>query len=305
MPTLNKRISELPAADTDTLTGAEQFEIIWFDGSSWTNQTMTLAELFTIMTSLVGGLPTGSAYQVLMLDGSGDPAFGSNLNDGSGLTSLDIANRVLYNSIGDQVLDFSGGGVLYAGDGTGTPSIITGERLLVDSAYAESIAWALRYLKDASGNLSIDYGSREFWDSTGYLSSDYNDRLLYNDTGSVGVLNWREMRQYDLNGILCYAWAERKSFDSAGNLSLDHDLRYAYDGFGDESFSWLTGFQLYNGIAWAFNGQSPTTTDTGWHPGTFSPLKTATMTSAMTAEDAGNMVVTLIQELINKGILAN
>ena len=108
MSTLDKRISELPAVDIGTLTGTEQFEIIWFNGSSWVNESMTLEELFTIMTAAAGVVPTGSAYQVLQLESDGStPVFLNYLYDLYGIQSLDYFNRNLLNSTGGVVLNYS------------------------------------------------------------------------------------------------------------------------------------------------------------------------------------------------------
>jgi len=108
MATSDKRISELTVVDTGALTGAEQFEIIWFNGSSWVNQSMTLADLFTIMTSLVGGLPTGNSYQVLQLESDGStPVFLNYFYDLYGMESIDYFNRNLANASGGVVLNYS------------------------------------------------------------------------------------------------------------------------------------------------------------------------------------------------------
>ena len=304
MSTLNKKISELPPADIGTLIGTERFEIIWSDGSSWFNQSMTLQDLVTILTSVAGGLPAGSAYQVLQIASDGaTPVFDSYLYDNSGSVSFDINHRSIVNGDGEIAVDGTAL-ALFSGP---IPSVDWGANNNWDNNYTLSFSWGTRVAHDDLGYLSFQYshGNKSLHGDTGEVALSTSLRAAYDHLGIEAFSFAHAERTLSAaDGYVTYDFNARELKDSAGNLALNHDLRYGVDAFGDTIFSWLTGFQV-NAFPWAFNGQSPSSTDTGWHPGTYSPLKTATMTSAMTAEDVGNMVVTLIHELINKGILAN
>ena len=339
MSTLDKKISELPAVDIGTLTGAERFEIIWSDGSSWFNQAMRLEDLVTILTSVLGGLPGGSDYQVLQLDGSGNPTFGNQLNDSYGALSIDFFERVVYDDVGRPAFTYANGNKGIYSDG-GEIAFNLSTRTVYDDFGHPAMYFniGIRQLLDGSGNWSYDYGSRTFNDSIGYLALDHENRQAFNNTGSVAVLDWDAHTLTDIGNMLSVNWGSRHLYDQYGHLSSDYNARQHYDALGlladdhnlrehydtsgvrvwnygfrqlnDESgvevLNWINGFQLTTGYPWAFNGASPSATDTGWTSGgvMYTPLKTFPSTSVATTTDLGNMLVTLIRELISKGILA-
>jgi len=144
------------------------------------------------------------------------------------------------------------------------------------------------------------YDIKDIMDMTAFGVTERTINDSNNNPSVDGSHRWLQ----DLIGVICYGWQDRMFYDSASTPSLNHDLRYALDYSATEVFSWLNGFQVTSGYPWAFNGNSPTATSGGWAQGTFSDLQSLPNTATATAAQVGNVLETLIGELIRKGILS-
>ena len=164
---------------------------LWPTTDGTTGQALTTdgAGNLTFTTVGGGGLPSGSQYQILTLNGGGPTAAWSNvLYGGEGATAINLSagTRNLLDDIGNVALDWQtyaanskDGGVSIAwdarslDDATGISAVNWGNRITLDTLGATSINWQNRRLSDTS-SVTLDWGARLFYDAGGDVATQWN-----------------------------------------------------------------------------------------------------------------------------------
>lgn len=142
---------------------------------------------------------------------------------------------------------------------------------------------------DNAGGYSIDIVNRTISDSSSYIVFDYQNRYLYNGWGHIGI---------DIGMGLLH--------DASGNPDIDVPNRKLYDQYMNPALDWHNGFQVPAWYKWAFNGLTPTVTETGWFgAGTYTPRLLFSDTSTVTLQELADLVGTLVNSLVVKGILSH
>lgn len=211
-----------------------------------------------------GSLPSGSDYQILALDGSGNPVFinaiydqfrnesldfwSRNLFDGSGNISMSWSNRIGFDPSGNSSIDWNNKNLRDSGNNI---SVDWNGRFLKDSSNIESLNWDARFFTDQFGNLSEDWNTRRLYDSSYNQVVDWNQKWLSNYSGGVTV-DWGDYHLLDSsgNGTLSWQyktlysygysldWGNRWLYDTSGNLVVDWNNKLLIDPTGINSVNW-------------------------------------------------------------------
>ena len=207
-----------------------------------------------------GSLPSGSNYQSLILDGSGNPSFSYVLYDGSGVTSSEYANRLLKDENGQIVVDWNGN-ILTSGnnnqvlnwgsniliDNSGNVSVNWNSRQLIYGGGQVVVDWDSLLLKDQSNNLSVNWLNRLLIDGSGNTASvSWNQRQLVDSSNNV-TLDWDNRNLYNIGGVITVDWHFQQLFDGGHNLTIDWGSRHLVDHLAQTSVDW-DNKQLISGV---------------------------------------------------------
>ena len=321
MSIVNKKISELPNVDMMALTGAEEFEII----QGGINKKMDLETWYTILSGGGGGgLPGGgTAHTTLRLGSDGvTPEWGYNIEDIMGMTAFDVGFRILNDCNNNPAFEFHDNATRSLFDGVarlsldlvarqgfdqyGVMSLDYNSRVLWDDAGYRTFDFAngAKGIYDDAGDLVFDISNRQMRDASAGVSIDSNYRRLF-DAAGVVVIDYNNRTMADTSGFTVYDFLNRILNDNAGTQAIDHNLRLLNLHSGAQAVDWSTGFKVSN-VPWAFSGRTATNTETGWHvPTTYTNTKTFLDSSAVTVEVLANVVGSIINALLAKGLLAN
>ena len=166
-----------------------------------------------------GGLPSGSDYQTLTLNGSNSPTWSNVLYDQFSIASFDYWNRYLFDSAGVQAIWYNGV-----------------QRYLFDSNSFSSVNWDARVTYDTASRYVVDWGNYQL-STNGILSVDWGSQLLYDASGNISA-TWGGRTTYDTAGARSLDWQNREAIDNAGFNSVDWGNRWLVDSSGAQSVDW-------------------------------------------------------------------
>jgi hypothetical protein len=171
------------------------------------------------------------------------------INDFSGFTATDFANRILYTAAQDSTLNWEDG-------------------LLSDTSNVASLSWTSRLGADATGTYSFDYGARYLYDTSGFSSLSWQDRQCYDNglnlcmdwqsrylaaPGGSIALDWSVRYLYDSTNVLSHSWGERQLMDEGALLSINYGYRELAYSSGTVALNWEEGALFNTGGNYAIN----------------------------------------------------
>lgn len=167
---------------------------------------------------------------------------GAVIPDGGGsVTSIDLANRIIYDGSGVAAARWGGAG--------------SQRRRLLDDSGNASVVWHSRHLLDSSGVISVHWNSRNTLDSAAVISIDWEARNL-NDAAGSATLNWNTGALNDASAVSSMNWLNRTLHDTAANIVID---------YGNTSLIYTAGTTAVNWGSSYLVGSSPATIALDWN----------------------------------------